>query len=404
MSHHKLREEKNCLNCGETVEERFCPKCGQENTINRPSFHYLFSHFAEDLVHYDGAFWKTLKNLLFRPGKIIKEYLDGKRKTYVPPVKLYIFVSFIAFFIPFILPDFDEDPKEVTTYEKEALAGAQKQVGEAFKGIEVAGVSNIRTVEQLDSIQNSLPAGQKIPQDQYDIYKNSLGFINSNLLNPETGEVDLDLDNPRTYFLRHTKDGISIDNYGKVKTVADFDSIHASVPEEKRFGFLEKKIYRKMIEIRERSVDRNENLMEAFIEKFVHNMPKALFVYLPIFAFSLWLFHGKKKWLYYDHGVFTLYYFSLLLILITTNIFVSWLLFLLVYWFPGISGLVDLMVGLMITASLLYLFFYFFRSHSRVYGENKAISRIKSFSVFWLNLVLFTIILSFYTLVTFLNM
>src|SRR5690606_29216275 len=107
MSHHKLRKEKNCLNCGATVEERFCPKCGQENAINRPSFHYLFTHFFEDLFHYDSGFWKTVKNLLFRPGIIIKEYLSGKRKSFVPPVKLYIFISFAAFFIPFILPDFD---------------------------------------------------------------------------------------------------------------------------------------------------------------------------------------------------------------------------------------------------------------------------------------------------------
>ena len=404
MSHHKLREEKNCLNCGETVEERFCPKCGQENTINRPSFHYLFSHFAEDLVHYDSAFWKTMKTLLFRPGKIIKEFLDGKRKTYVPPVKLYIFVSFIAFFVPFILPDFEEKPDEITSNEKDALINAQQQVGEAFEGMEIAGVPNVRTVAQLDSIQNSLPADQKIPQDDYVIYKNSLSFINSNLLDPETGEVDLDFANPRDYFLRRTKDGISIEEYKKMKTVSDFDSINNSLPEEKRMGFLSKKLSRKMVEIRERSVDGNENLLQAFLEKFVHNMPKALFVYLPIFAFSLWLFHGKKRWLYYDHGVFTLYYFSFLLILITANIFVSWLFFLFSYWFPGISELINGIVGLLVCASLLYLFFYFFRAHSRVYGESKVVSRIKSFSIFWLNLVLFSVILSFYTLVTFLNM
>lgn len=39
MSHGKLREEKNCLNCGHFVEEKFCPNCGQENTETRKPFH-----------------------------------------------------------------------------------------------------------------------------------------------------------------------------------------------------------------------------------------------------------------------------------------------------------------------------------------------------------------------------
>ncbi|WP_228372498.1 DUF3667 domain-containing protein [Chryseobacterium daeguense] len=75
MSHGKLREEKDCLNCGHLVEERFCPHCGQENTQTRQPFHYLFTHFVEDFTHYDGQFWKTMKYLLFRPGKLTKEYL-----------------------------------------------------------------------------------------------------------------------------------------------------------------------------------------------------------------------------------------------------------------------------------------------------------------------------------------
>ena len=106
MSHGKLREEKNCLNCGHIVEEKFCPNCGQENTETRRPFHYLFSHFIEDLTHYDGQFWGTIKNLLFKPGKLTQTYLEGKRQRYVPPVKLYIFISFITFFLFSIIPPF----------------------------------------------------------------------------------------------------------------------------------------------------------------------------------------------------------------------------------------------------------------------------------------------------------
>ncbi|MGM5630438.1 DUF3667 domain-containing protein [Apibacter raozihei] len=67
---------------------------------------YLFKHFAEDLVHYDSKFWQTIKYLLFYPGKLTNDYLSGKRKSQVAPVKLYIFISFLTFFVTAILPDF----------------------------------------------------------------------------------------------------------------------------------------------------------------------------------------------------------------------------------------------------------------------------------------------------------
>ncbi|MBC8644939.1 DUF3667 domain-containing protein [Flavobacterium lindanitolerans] len=104
MGHQKLRENKTCLNCNYVVENKFCPNCGQENTETRQSFHYLFTHFIEDLTHYDGSFWKTIKGLLFKPGYLTKTYLEGKRKKFVPPVKLYIFISFVTFFLPTLLP------------------------------------------------------------------------------------------------------------------------------------------------------------------------------------------------------------------------------------------------------------------------------------------------------------
>ncbi|WP_185144994.1 DUF3667 domain-containing protein [Epilithonimonas vandammei] len=106
MSHGKLREEKDCLNCGHIIEEKYCPNCGQQNIKTRQQFHYLFTHFIEDFTHYDGQFWGTLKNLVFKPGKLTNTYLEGKRQKFVPPVKLYIFTSFITFFLFAVFPPF----------------------------------------------------------------------------------------------------------------------------------------------------------------------------------------------------------------------------------------------------------------------------------------------------------
>ena len=73
MSHGKLREDHNCQNCGHYVEEHYCTHCGQENVETRQPFHFLFTHFIEDFVHYDGSFWQTIKKLFLKPGVLTKE-------------------------------------------------------------------------------------------------------------------------------------------------------------------------------------------------------------------------------------------------------------------------------------------------------------------------------------------
>jgi len=105
MSKSPLRKDKTCLNCYYVVENRFCPNCGQENTDTRKTFYHLFVHFFEDLTHYENAFWKTIKNLLLKPAALTKEYLSGKRLSYLAPVRLYIFISFVTFFIIAIFPN-----------------------------------------------------------------------------------------------------------------------------------------------------------------------------------------------------------------------------------------------------------------------------------------------------------
>jgi hypothetical protein len=123
MSKNTIRKDKNCLNCNfPNVEDRFCPKCGQENIDSHQSFGGIVFHFFEDLTHYDSGFFKTIKYLLFNPVKLTKEYLAGKRKQYVAPIKLYFFISFITFLIPSILPPIDgkEIVKEEKTYYDES--------------------------------------------------------------------------------------------------------------------------------------------------------------------------------------------------------------------------------------------------------------------------------------------
>ncbi|MDZ4747708.1 MAG: DUF3667 domain-containing protein [Saprospiraceae bacterium] len=102
MNHKKRRTEKHCLNCSHEVEERFCTQCGQENLELNDSTLHLIIHYIQDLFHYDGKLWHTMKSLVTRPGLVAKEYLEGKRQRHLEPIRFYVFASsvfFLTFFI-----------------------------------------------------------------------------------------------------------------------------------------------------------------------------------------------------------------------------------------------------------------------------------------------------------------
>ena len=300
MGKHSLRTDKTCLNCHYVVENRYCPNCGQENKETKESFHYLFFHTIEDLVHYDSGFWKTIKYLLFYPGKLSKEYIAGRRKQFVPPVKLYIFISFITFFLLSILTSVGSHPETpmITVDKKEQTekAGNVRFSTEKKNTIQI-DTTNIDT--NLDELDGSLGA-----------------WLNS-----------------------------------KARTIAQ----HAQ----------------------------NKDFVKQFYKSLFSNIPKALFLYMPLFAFIVWLFHDKKKWYYFDSGIFTIHYFSMILLSFTINEIITVVL----NWLIGEEN-AEVISGFLAFGLILWWVFYFFRSHSRFYEEKKWVSRLKGIFIFSFNLIL----------------
>ncbi len=87
-----------CANCGAAVDGRFCSQCGQSAHVHRSLIH-VGHEFLHGITHFDGKAWKTLPMLLFRPGRLTRDYIYGKRARYVGPAPLFLFVIFLMFFV-----------------------------------------------------------------------------------------------------------------------------------------------------------------------------------------------------------------------------------------------------------------------------------------------------------------
>lgn len=352
MSHGKLREEKDCLNCGHLVEERFCPHCGQENIQTRQPFHYLFTHFVEDFTHYDGEFWKTIKYLLVRPGKLTKEYLLGKRQLYVAPVKLYIFISFITFFLPSLFSSSEEE----SGHEKKAHTSQE---------IEKQKAKDEKVAKFADSLKQELTKNQ--------LKKENLAQPDKDIKVTELNGNEIETD-----FFGETEDN-RLSVLG-AKNRKQFDSLYAKSDKQGVFKFM-KPFAKKIFHMQEQGFNRDQ-IFGKFKETIVHTLPKALFIYLPIFAFFLRVFHNKKKWWYFDHGIFTLHYFSFLLLgtllLICFDKITDYL--------PDNFALTTLYV-LVFSAAIIFMSVYFFVAHHRVYESSRTMSVFKGIFLFMINFI-----------------
>jgi hypothetical protein len=119
---------------------------------------------------------------------------------------------------------------------------------------------------------------------------------------------------------------------------------------------------------------------------------------MPLFAFFLWLFHGKKRWYYFDHGIFTLHYFSFLLLVVLVVFLFS--KFLSIF---GTSVIADRVKSVVDFVAFLWMFYYFFPAHHRFYGETRWISFLKSIVLFIINVIFIVIIIILFALYTFIN-
>ncbi|MDI9865721.1 DUF3667 domain-containing protein [Flectobacillus sp. DC10W] len=103
MSIHKNRRKVEvCHNCHHILkpEDNFCANCGQENHDLKVGVGQLLYDVFEGITNFDTKFYNTAKSIFSQPGKITKDFLEGRRARYVPPIRLYFIVSFV-FFIAF---------------------------------------------------------------------------------------------------------------------------------------------------------------------------------------------------------------------------------------------------------------------------------------------------------------
>ncbi|MEO7315883.1 MAG: DUF3667 domain-containing protein [Ginsengibacter sp.] len=336
MSHLKQRKENNCLNCNTKVVGRFCHHCGQENVEVKESAIEFIVHFVNDITHFDGKFFTTLKDLLFKPGFLSREYMNGRRQRYLNPIRMYLFTSFIFFLVFFAFVHFNE--LQMTSDEF------------TLKG---------KTMEQLE----------KMPYEEFDQFTAKLN--NGKPMN----RSDFN------HYMDSAKSGRGIHFTKKnYRNEAQYDSLLKTGAVKDKW--LQRKLVRKEIEFNAKFNHNMKQTVQALTDSITHHFPQMLFVSLPFVALLFKLLYIRHKEYYYvSHGIFTLHFYIFVFIVMLFSIgfsrlqtFPNW------SWLSYVNGLLTLMI-----------FFYLYKAMRNFYQQRRGKTILK----YVLFLVSFIFLISF---------
>jgi Protein of unknown function (DUF3667) len=352
VSHFKERVQKSCLNCNATVQGRFCHICGQENIEPKESVWHLISHFFQDITHFDGKFFSTLKYLLFRPGHLSREYMMGRRSSYLNPIRMYVFTS--AFFFLF----FFSTVGKVNVNNGNSLV-IKQQAQEKAKAM----AANLK--DNLDNLQNDSVRyrATKTVADRLAVQMALMELEIDSLQQADSikkvrlaAKQDSVADKLKAMGIQPKKKvgnigafPITVDALTGFTTVAAYDSVQAQLPDSAKDGWWQRLWVRKGIDIGEKASDKTGNFGKELLNKFVHSLPQMFFLSLPLYAFFLFvLYNRQKKYYYVNHAIFGIHvYCATFIITFATILLGKYLSF-------GIEWLKNGFAWMLFVLSLIY--------------------------------------------------
>lgn len=415
VSHLKERTEKICLNCNTPLYGRYCHVCGQENLEPKETVWHLVNHFFQDITHFDGKFFSTVKYLITKPGFLSKEYMQGKRASYLNPIRMYVFTSAVFFVVLFSLTNsekimkLDEKPgKEIAKGIDDWQKQKTKLQGELNAARSDKEKDTAETIDAIKEVDEEIAAAKFFYGDtttrKFDAKDVALLVLRANMDSLKAAGMPGNIANTVSGALaKHDSSKKRNDDEGdifgfspgKYASLEAYDSAQKTLPSGKRDGWLKKIAKRKMIVVNIAFKKDKRGYFEHISENFLHSFPKIFFISLPFFALMLKLVYIRRKQYYYtSHGIFTIHVycavFILMLIVILSNQLVG-----LISWHWLQVGFTIIEVGVWI-----YILVYLYKAMRKFYGQGRFKTIIKYLIVNFLAFIVNVLLLVLFILIS----
>jgi hypothetical protein len=330
----------DCLNCGTRLRGQYCGQCGQRSRSRLISLWELVSDAFGDLFELDSRLWQTLGPLVFRPGSLTHDYLQGRRARYMPPFRMYLVLSVVFFLVAFFDPReqlsllFEEPVATDTDAGAEAGQEAQDAAADVADGELPDTVLNAQREIIDELVREGVIDREELPEDMFD----------------ESGSLKFQI-------------GADADNMVRCNiNQSDVDDLP---------DWLAKRLtLERMQRICERTqIDNGRMLLNELLD----NIPAALIVLLPLMALVLKALYPLSRRYYVEHLLFFVHFHAFFFLILTLQVVFA--------RFGALAGLSEAVVALALVVASLYIPVYLFVAMRKVYGQGRLITSVKYFAL-----------------------
>ncbi len=124
--------EHECANCHDLYKGAFCPRCGQSAKIGRYSLKTAFKNFIDVWGLGNRGMFRAIRDLILRPGYMIRDYLGGMQMSYFPPFKMFFLLAALSL----------------------VVANGMNIKGKTFSDEEILSEPETEIVEQIETEKN----------------------------------------------------------------------------------------------------------------------------------------------------------------------------------------------------------------------------------------------------------
>jgi len=368
-----------CENCGSELQGQYCHQCGQ--SIHNPIRHasHALEEVFESFWHLDGRVFRTLRDLVV-PARLACNYIAGHRARYITPLRLFVILSVLTFFVGQMTVDFNNATVELdgknSIESAKTVAEVERLRDKALKGI-AKGRTNAKGAP---FVNESLAAAEAEVREQA---AERIAELQSVAPGKPSSAAAASAD------AKAAADATPVDSEDDDK--APKLTIGRNGPWDAKTNpvkigwlpafanhWLNVKIGRAV-----ENAPRLQNDAEFRKRVFLGSVPTALFVLMPVFALLLKLFYIRKHRLYLEHLVVALYSHAFLLLSLLT-------IFVLVGVERFVPATARVLLGWVEGAVWVWMPIYLLLMQKRVYGQGWIVTLVKYFALGTAYMVLVT--------------
>jgi hypothetical protein len=267
-----------CENCGAPMAGPFCAQCGQAAVDYRRSLRHVIVDVLDSFLNWDSKFFATIGLLIARPWHLTNQFLAGRRVRYVHPLRLYLLVSILFFFVVnYWAKSIHADPSKLSAEDRAEIA-ADPDIPPEVKA---------RVQRALDAKGVAQPEAQTSPSPEAAV-------------SPQP-----------TTIVSPAPSATSPSPSGDFGPLVQFDK----PPSEGFEKWLEQRAKEKIGE--------HGSKMALFIATLFSNLPYMMLCCIPLFALVLKVLYVRKRVFYIDHLVYALHIHSFLYLAIMLIVLIT---------------------------------------------------------------------------------